>query len=218
VINTVGICEDEEEDGDFHIGINLDGLHAAEGLLIARYMMFTQVYLHKTRVIYDYHIENALSYVLRENDGVFPDARVKDGRIEFLKWDDWKVLGLIAEQKAGPHGELIAKRNHFRLVYETEEAPDGQTSIEKVERRFARVKEVLFGLECVERKVEANWYKQGIRNEVLVRGVDDKSCKGTQLSMLSNVVKSLKPVNQRRLYVSAENSDSAKKCIEKLKL
>jgi len=50
VAATVTLCQDPELDG-FDIGVGEDGIHAVEGLLIARYMMFTQLYYHKTRSI-----------------------------------------------------------------------------------------------------------------------------------------------------------------------
>jgi uncharacterized protein len=33
------------------------GLESAEGLLIARYFMFSQVYIHSTRLIYDIYLK-----------------------------------------------------------------------------------------------------------------------------------------------------------------
>lgn len=42
------------------LGVSKGGLHAAEGLVLARYFMFTQVYFHKTRVAYDIHIRKAM--------------------------------------------------------------------------------------------------------------------------------------------------------------
>ena len=71
IINTIGICEDHEE-GNFQIGINRDGVHAAEGLVIARFMMFTQVYMHKTRTVYDFHFEHCMKELLKEEGGTFP--------------------------------------------------------------------------------------------------------------------------------------------------
>jgi HD superfamily phosphohydrolase len=38
------------------LGVSAGGLHAAEGLILARYFMFTQVYFHKTRVVFDHHL------------------------------------------------------------------------------------------------------------------------------------------------------------------
>ena len=47
VIYTLRLCPDPETE-DHHIGVEEDGVHAVEGLLIARFMMFTQLYFHKT--------------------------------------------------------------------------------------------------------------------------------------------------------------------------
>jgi HD superfamily phosphohydrolase len=47
------------EEGGPRIGVTEGGWHAAEGLIVARYFMFTQVYFHKTRVIYDHHLQNS---------------------------------------------------------------------------------------------------------------------------------------------------------------
>ena len=50
IIYTLRLCPDPETEGH-HIGVEEDGVHAVEGLLIARFMMFTQLYFHKTRTI-----------------------------------------------------------------------------------------------------------------------------------------------------------------------
>ena len=41
------------------IGLMQGGLHAAEGLVLARYFMFTQVYFHKTREAFNCHLKGA---------------------------------------------------------------------------------------------------------------------------------------------------------------
>ena len=77
------------------IAIEEGGWHAAEGLIIARYMMFNQVYFQHTRLAFDHHIEGALKSLLETpqpgfllpRDSGFPppdDDRVSD----YLKWDD----------------------------------------------------------------------------------------------------------------------------------
>ena len=39
-------------------------LESAKSLLIARHMMFSQVYHHKTRVIFDYHLGQCIKHIL----------------------------------------------------------------------------------------------------------------------------------------------------------
>ena len=97
LIYSLRLCPNSEGEGH-HIGVEEDGVHAVEGLLIARFMMFTQLYFHKTRVIYDHHLVECLKELLKSRKGTFPPP----GRIDnYLKWDDWKVLGLISGGKGG---------------------------------------------------------------------------------------------------------------------
>src|SRR5437879_8100121 len=42
------------------LGIEQGGLHAAEALLLARYFMYTQLYFHPVRRIYDIHLREFL--------------------------------------------------------------------------------------------------------------------------------------------------------------
>ena len=82
--------------------------------------MFTQVYFHKTRVAYDVHLRRAMKELLP--GGHFPRLVGAD-LLEFLRWEDWKVLGLLNGDSGGENGERIRSRNHFRQVFHTPEAP-----------------------------------------------------------------------------------------------
>ena len=59
LINTLSLGTDPESE-DVVLGVNKDGWHVAESVVIARYQMFTQVYFHKTRRAFDYHLKNAM--------------------------------------------------------------------------------------------------------------------------------------------------------------
>ncbi|MGA7454517.1 MAG: HD domain-containing protein, partial [Rhodoplanes sp.] len=113
--NTITIASDPES-GAPRIGIGDDGRQAAESLIIARYMMFTQVYFHKTRVILDHHLAGVLQSILP--DGTFPSPTAIE---DFTKWDDWRVLGALAGGAGGENGSCLCDRNFFRLVWEGEE-------------------------------------------------------------------------------------------------
>lgn len=81
--------------------------------------MFTQVYFHKTRVAYDVHLRGALEELLPNSR--FPSPSNEHLK-EFLGWDDWRVLGLLASGNGGEHGARLASREHFRLAYSEEES------------------------------------------------------------------------------------------------
>jgi len=91
------------------------GFMPVEGLLIARYMMFTQLYYHKTRSIYDQHLVECIKELLKDRGGVFP-APTEEGIKDYLQWDDWKVLGRIAEDRGGSHGQILRRADASKIV------------------------------------------------------------------------------------------------------
>jgi HD superfamily phosphohydrolase len=112
---------DELASGNPVLAIEHDGIHAAEGLILARYFMFTQVYFHKVRRAYDYHLGEAL----RSAIGHYPEVNRID---EYLEWDDMKVYHLLREVAAGnsqgaDHARRILERDHYRVAFSTNEHP-----------------------------------------------------------------------------------------------
>ncbi|HZK18322.1 MAG TPA: hypothetical protein VFD15_03310, partial [Clostridia bacterium] len=103
----------------WHIGIDHDGVEAVEGLILARYFMFVQVYIHRTRRIYDAIMVQLVAELLRKEYGV---ERLPLDLTEFLKWDDCAILER-AKYLDSPWSNMILNRRHFGCVYETELAP-----------------------------------------------------------------------------------------------
>ncbi len=209
LVATVRIIERPESDG-YSIGVDEDGIHAAEGLILARYMMFTQLYFHKTRVIYDYHLVEAIKEVLSNHGGCFPPPTDEGSIAEYLKWDDWRVQGAIASGEGGEHGRYLQKRTHYRKLRETTEVP----SIDELEWIEDLIKE-LEPLGAVRRDAGKSWYKfQKLNDEVLVdknSGRRQKDTAVVPLSHMSPVVKGLQTVKQSRVYIPNERRDEAEK-------
>ena len=203
VVYTLRLCPDPETEGHY-IGVEEDGVHAVEGLLIARFMMFTQLYFHKTRTIYDYHLVECLRELLESNGCQFPPPTTV---ADFLEWDDWKVLGLISEEKAGDHGEILRSRQHYRMVFTTTEVV--------TDDEISQVEELADKLEphgCVVRDAEKSWYKSGSA-EIKVWRTSGSSKRSVPLQTLSPVVAGLIKVNQRRLYVPEGNRQAAEAAV-----
>ena len=134
ILDTLNLGLDES--GDTVVAIEEGGWHAAEGLIIARYSMFTQVYFQRTRQALDHHVEMVLSKLLREEYGnpEFPPPEQNE-LDKYLEWDDWMVMGKISSGKAGTDGEAILHRNPSRRVYETSESPSPK-ELESFEQIF----------------------------------------------------------------------------------
>ena len=191
------------------IAIEEGGWHAAEGLIIARYSMFTQVYFHHTRQAFDHHVEQMLSFLLREEYGEpkfpLPDAT---GIVEYLKWDDWKVLGKVSTGTAGEHGQSIAKRIPFRHVWLTNETPN-QEEIEQCEAMISQ----LGSLFRFQSDATKSWYSSGDQDLLIVPDDSQEPQPGRPLSAHSTIVSNMKQVGQRRVYVDPADRDEAQSIV-----
>ena len=188
------------------LGVSQGGWHAAEGLVIARYFMFTQVYFHKTRVAYDVHLRGALKELLPNGQFPLPTGA---GLKSYLRWDDWRVLGLLASGKGGVDGARLMSRNHYRRVYDTPEVSTKKDFevLQKVKKRLGR-------LVAAEESAAKSWYKTGPPD---IPVVDDHNPEDVRpLSKHSSVVRGLKANNQVFLYVEPENFDSAESKVREI--
>ena len=129
LIDTLRILPKAEDDSSEPcLGIDKGGIHCAEALLLARYFMFTQLYFHDVRRIYDIHLKDFLKKWLSDE-------------YYFTKYDDLLritdnevTVGLLkaAEDTQHPAHEparCIVKRKHFRLLY-TRDAEDVKKNTE----------------------------------------------------------------------------------------
>lgn len=109
----------EEEPGSQEpaLGIEEGGIHSAEALLLARYFMFSQVYCHHVRRIYDIHLKDFLKSWL-------PGGMFSTSIEDLLQMTDNEVtseLSKAARDEGHPgteHARRIARREHFRLLYQ----------------------------------------------------------------------------------------------------
>lgn len=99
------------------LGVESGGMHSAEALLLARYFMFSQVYFHPIRRIYDIHLKDFLLDWLEQGEfSTEPD--------KFLLFTDAEITSALrraasdASQPGNKHAERIIKRKHFKVVYE----------------------------------------------------------------------------------------------------
>jgi HD superfamily phosphohydrolase len=198
LVNESCLCEMPEEEG-FQVGIVEDARYAAESLLIARHMMFSQVYHHKTRTIFDYHLAQSIKAILGEGK-FYPSHKSKAELLQYLKWDDWRVQSAIMNDEAGEHGKILFERKHYRLVHDVElfspTDPDG---------RIAEVRNRLVSLPAVELSVAV----KGFGGDIPVR-MRTVSGSGTKpLSKISSVPEYLRGFNHVRFYAPVSSRDSA---------
>jgi len=192
------------EDHPPRLGIEEGGWHAAVALVLARYFMFTQVYFHKTRVAYDVHLRETMKTLLP--DGHFPKPTGTELK-EFLRWDDWEVLGLLADGKGGEHGKRIIERNHYRRIYYTPEVCADKDLVE-----LDAVKVKLGTLVLAEESAKKSWYKAGSRDIPVYSRVRSPSVQ--PLSKYSKVIENMMENNQVFLYVDAASRHEAERLVK----
>ncbi|MEE4359553.1 MAG: HD domain-containing protein [Desulfococcaceae bacterium] len=199
------------------LAIEEGGIHTAEALIIARYMMFTQVYFHHTRRSYDYHIVKTLKGMLEttqkdsqiEIKNAFPPPISEYLLKKYLEWNDWKVLGMINAGECNEDGITLSNRQHHRCIYETPINPNVQELefLEILEDKYDDLiafidnpSNSLYKIESGDIFVSLNTGK--INEQV------------KPLSHLSNIVRELKSINQHRIYSPYECKKEAKEIVE----
>jgi len=131
LIDTIRILPKEEGSDEPFLGIDAGGLPSAEQMLLARYFMFNQVYLHPIRRAYDMHLVEFLAKWLP--GGKFPTAIA-----EHHKLTDNEVLAAMAEASRDTshpgHTEArrITNREHFKVLWSRNPA-DKQKNVDAIE-------------------------------------------------------------------------------------
>ena len=99
------------------LGMEEGGIQSAEALMIARYLMYSQVYFHPVRRIYDIHLRDFLREWLA--GGLFPIKLsdylpLVDDDIVAALW----VAAFDKKKKGHEHARRIIRREHFKVVYQ----------------------------------------------------------------------------------------------------
>lgn len=104
----------QDKDGIYRIAIEEDGLQALESFILARYYMFSQVYFHPTRRLYD-------KLFIQSMQNILPNGQYPDDVKKFLQWDDAKVISKLK----------FLTSNEFELVYDSNFNPEVKKLIDR---------------------------------------------------------------------------------------
>jgi HD superfamily phosphohydrolase len=107
----------QAEPGEPALGIEEGGIQSAEGLMLARYFMYSQVYFHPIRRIYDIHLQDFLSAWLeggRFQVDVAKHLQITDNEVSAA------ILAAATDEAAKGHvpARCIVGRGHYRPIYE----------------------------------------------------------------------------------------------------
>lgn len=140
LVESIDLIEDPDR-GSLEIAINTGGIHALEGLIIARYQMTTQVYAHRIRRIYDHYLREYFKALKEDGDG---PQTVDD----LLKETDFTMMTRIVRDSEDDDlirskwAKRIHERRHHKQVHTTGVAAERQhirkqaDLFKKLEERF----------------------------------------------------------------------------------
>ena len=111
------LADNNGRSGEPALGVEEGGLQSAEALMFARYFMYSQVYFHSIRRIYDIHLKDFLKEWLTE--GFFSTDLSKhlnktDNEITSALWE----AAFDENQPGHAHARRIIRREHFKVIYE----------------------------------------------------------------------------------------------------
>ncbi len=119
LIETLRVIHDPEK-GGLRLAIDRGGVHCLEALILARYFMFTQVYFHRTRRLYDKYLEHFLA------ESKYID--IGKDLTKACNYDDCRIWVEIQNQaKSGKSfwaKRLYDRKSHHQLINETSDHAD----------------------------------------------------------------------------------------------
>jgi uncharacterized protein len=115
----------DSREGGLELSLERGGIHTLEAMILARYWMFTQVYYHKTRRIYDIYLSR---YLEAWYDNQYENL------LDVLNHDDLTVMSDIILDARGHSGDgdrqnyarRIVERKHHHVVHETSDQADAR--------------------------------------------------------------------------------------------
>ncbi len=123
LLHTMEALEDPVT-GEQGLGVEEGGVHALEGLVMARYYMFTQVYFNVTGKAYEHHLSRWL---------IDEGLRWPVDPERFLEHDDITTWTRMRASKSR-HAQAVVRRRGFPLAFET-----GEHLRKKERKRFQRL-------------------------------------------------------------------------------
>jgi HD superfamily phosphohydrolase len=105
-----------DEDKQYGLGIDQGGIQSAEALMLARYLIYSQVYCHPIRRIYDIHLKDFMKEMFI--DGGYPIS--VNGHLSITDIEVINELRNSENDQDHPghiHATRITRRRHFKKVY-----------------------------------------------------------------------------------------------------
>lgn len=203
-----------KRENELQLAIERGGIQALEEFILARYFMFIQVYFHKTRRYLDKALVKSLKLVL-------PDGKYPEDIKEYLKWDDVRVLNLIADSDSP---DVINYRNRKIMTCVLE----SKAHAEKAEKMSANIVFGILQKEFGEQVLYDSVDKAAHKLTPAILNANDDSGKGILIlnektGAVSNLMEEsiildsiVRPISINRIYADRAVKDEVLKRISEI--
>ena len=203
----------ELPEGGLAPGVRYSGLCAAEGMVTARYLMYREVYYHKTRRILDLLLERALKALLP--GGTFPDE--VDA---YLEWTDHRAWELLREgaRRGQPDAQALMERRPLSCVLQVEET--GSAGAGRLFQAALAELEPLGAVADTSARIRVFRPPEELHGPVKNRDeiwIVDESGRGRSLFRVSSILRRMDPRAEiQRIYVPREHRERARAIVHDL--
>lgn len=198
-------CLTLEDGPDPKLAIEEGGIHVLEGLIAARYFMFTQVYFHDVRRAYDIVLTELLKELLSDEYGE-PAYPSPDNLMEFLRWDDSLVLARAAERAdegTQNWAWCLLTRNHPKAIWSTLPSPSA-TMARKVEELYSTLPGKYSGTQFwLDRAVD---HPERFKSQDILIKMESGGWKS--FATASDLLSGLKEIGQVRIYANVRGNQT----------
>lgn len=187
------------------LGVEVGGIQSAEALLWARYLMYSQVYFHSIRRIYDIHLQD---FLIQWLSGEKFSTAIED----HLRMTDNEVMSALlkaagdADSRGHDPARRIINREHFRVLYERN--PDDLKRNPEAVKLIFEGAVAKFGKENVRR----DSYTQ--RSGIFDFPVQLKNGPAVSSLSISEPLRAIPVVAVDRIYIIPEKKSEATKWLE----
>ena len=194
--------------GSMTLAVEEGGLHCLEGMVLARYFMFTQVYFHDVRRAYDLVLEDLIGELLAERyqSSVYPDpAQIE----EYLRWDDIAVLA-SADKRADASTRnaawMVTHRRHPKMVFSTLPHPDRFEARKAFRDLLPQIRNQFDGVRLW--ADQATDHPERYRREDIPIKLEGRPSSWKSFAQTSYALKGLEEIGQVRLYADVGDNES----------
>jgi len=199
------------------LALDEGGLQVAEAFVLARYYMFTQVYFHRTRRLFDYMIRKFILDLL--GGGKLPvDID------QFLAWDDIRVDRELWERAGGRRrnhwAHAITARKLMKRIYESG-THAGELELQRLRWTSLRLKEK--GFSPTQVFVDGAYklphkFPRNMKDDPDAVNILTRRGKAVAITERSELVRKLtEPINILRVYAARAFEKRVEKVIEEVR-